>query len=137
MFCSPRLNRAARQLVDCPETLANSADDRNARGAKMGNLLPVHDARPCVKQVMRLAAARRRADEQLEVAPRELGHLEGLIIAIVAAEDDDVMVLAPLEYAEGVRQVRDEHAIAPGIQRVAVPRDKTDPAFDLRLSRGR
>src|SRR6266481_1462996 len=103
----------------------------------MGNLLLVHDAWLCVKQVMRLAAARRRADEQLEVAPRELRHLEGLIIAIVAAEDDDVMVRAPLEYAEGMRQVRDECAIAPGIERVAVPGDKTDPAFDLRLCRGR
>src|SRR6266851_7370534 len=136
MFCSPRLNGAERQPVDCPETLANAADDRNARGAEMGNLLPVHDARPGMKQVMRLAAARRRANEQFKVTPWELWYLEGLIIAIVAAEDDDVMVRAAIEYAEGVRQVRDESAIAPGIERVAVPRDKTDPAFDLRLCRG-
>src|SRR5882762_6398038 len=131
MFCSPSLSRAARQPVDCPETLANAADHGDARRAKMGNLPPVHDAGPGVNQVMRLAAARCRLNEQLEVAPRERGHLEGLIVAIVAAEDDDVMVRAALEYAEGVRQVRDESAIAPGIERVAVPRDKTDPAFDL------
>src|SRR5258708_4858551 len=137
MFCSPSLSRAARQPVDCPETLANAADDGDARRAKIGNLLPAHDAGPSVKQVMRLAAACRRANEQFEIAPRKLGHLEGLVIAIVAAEDDDVMVRAAIEYAEGLRQVRDECAIAPGVERVAVPGDKADPAFDFRLCRGR
>ena len=87
----------ARQPVDCRETFANAADHRNARRAKIRNLLPVHYARPGVQEVMRLAAILSRANEQFEVAPRELGHLEGLTIAIVAAEDDDVVVGAAVQ----------------------------------------
>ena len=46
---SPPLNRIARQPVDRREPLANAADHRNARRAKIRNLLPVHDARPGVQ----------------------------------------------------------------------------------------
>src|SRR5260370_807259 len=117
MICSPSLNRIARQPVDCCETLANAANHRNVRRAKIHNLLPVHDARPGVQEVMGFAAILSRANEQFEVAPGDLGHLEGLIIAIVAAEHDDVVVGAAVQNTEGVRQVRDKGAVAP---RVAV-----------------
>src|SRR5580692_927245 len=134
---SPPLNRMAREPVDCRETLANAADHRNARRAKIRNLLLVHDARPGVQQVMGLAAILSRAHKQLEVAPGELRHLEGLTIAIVAAEDDYVVVGAAVEQTEGVRQVRNKGAVTPGVERVAVAADKADPALDFFLCRGR
>src|SRR5271155_1220118 len=137
MICSPPLNRIARQPVDCRETLANAADNRNVCRAKIGNLLPVHDARPGVQEVMGFAAILSRANEQFEVAPGELGHLEGLTIAIVAAEHDDVVVGAAVQNTEGVQQVRDKGAIAPGVERVAVATVKADPEFDFFLCRGR
>src|SRR5271169_2365214 len=137
MICSPPLNRIARQPVDCRETLANAADHWDVRRAKIRNLLPVHDARPGMQEVMRLAATLSRANEQLEVAPGKLGHPEGLTIAIVAAEDDDVVVGAAAQNIQRVRQVRDKGAVSPGVERVTVATDKADPAFDFFHCRGR
>src|SRR5277367_3611064 len=103
IICSPPLSRIASQPVDCPETLANAANHWNVRRAKIRYLLPVHDAWPGVQEVMRLAAILSRANEQLEIAPGELGHLERLAIAIVAAEHDDVVIGAAVQQTEGVR----------------------------------
>ena len=90
-----------------------------------------------VQEVMGFAAILSRANEQFEVAPGELGHLEGLTIAIVAAEHDDVAVGAAVQNTEGVRQVRDKGAVAPGVERVAVAGDEADPRDDVVARRGR
>jgi hypothetical protein len=128
MICSPSLNRIARPPVDCCETCANAANHRNVRRAKIRNLLPVHDARPGVQEVMGFAAILSRANEQFEVARGELGHLEGLTIAIVAAEHDDAVVGAAVQNTEGVRPVRDKGAVAPGVERVPSPLTKPIPS---------
>src|SRR6516225_2383571 len=74
----------ARQPVDGEKSLSDAADDRNAYRPEKSDLLSIHDARASVKQKMRILAARGHTSEELEIAPRNLGHLEGLTIAVVA-----------------------------------------------------
>src|SRR5271165_6609994 len=126
-----------RQPVDRTEPLANAADNRDPGLAKVHDLLAVHEAGAGVQQVMRFAAARCRALEQFEISPPDLGGLERLAVAVVAAEDDDVMVWAPIEDAKSLRQVDEKGAVAPGVERVPVAADKADLLLDLGLHRRR
>ena len=88
-----------RQAVDRSEPFAKATDDRNPGLAKVRHLLAVHQPGAGVQQVMRFAAARRRALEQFEVGPPDLGGLERLAVAVVAAKHNDVMVGALIEGA--------------------------------------
>ena len=76
----------ACQPVDGAEPLTNAADDGDAGRAKLCRLLSVHDAGPGVQQVVRFAAPRRRADEQIEVSPRQLGQTRLLLATHCAGE---------------------------------------------------
>jgi hypothetical protein len=90
-----------------------------------------------VQQVVGLAAARRGALEQFEIGPAGLRGLERLIVAIVAAEDDDVVVGTGIKSPKSERQVDEESAIAPGVERVPVAADKADLPLGLGLCRSR
>jgi hypothetical protein len=126
----------ARQPVDRAEPLAKAADDRNTGLAKVRHLLAVHQPGAGVQQVMRLTAGRRCALEQFKIGPPDLRGLERLVVAIVAAEDDDVMVGARVEDAKSVRQVDEERTVAPAIERVSIAGDKADLLIDFGLYRG-
>ena len=125
------------QPVDRAEPLANSTNDRNTGLAKVRHLLAVHEPGAGVQQVMRFAAAGRRALEEFEIGPPDLRGLERLAVAIVATEHDDVMVGARVQHAKGVRQVDEEGTVAPAIERVSIAGDKSDLLIDFGLHRGR
>jgi hypothetical protein len=107
------------------------ANHRDALGAQVCGLLAVHEPGPGVQQVMRFAARRRGAHEQFEVGQGELGRIEGLRVAIVAAPDDDVVIRAAVQQREHLREIGGKGAVAPGVERIAVTADKADAAFDL------
>jgi hypothetical protein len=79
------------------QSLAQPADDRDALLAQLRHHPPVHHPGPGVQQIMGLAALRRGAGKQVDIGAHQFGRVECRIVAVVAAEDDDVVVGAGVE----------------------------------------
>src|SRR5215212_5444570 len=86
-----------RQPVDCRQPLTQASDHGNPPCAQLRYELAFHNSRPRVQQVMRLSAPSGRLGEQVEIGPHQIRGIEGGVLTVVAAEDDDVMIRAGVE----------------------------------------
>src|SRR6202035_1874206 len=65
-----------RQPIDRRQSLAQPANYRNAVLAQLRHQRPIHDPRPGVQQIARLAALRRGTGKQVDIPAYQLGRIE-------------------------------------------------------------